>query len=396
MSSHPSFLPDGRHFVYATGGASGTDVEIGSLESIEPKQLLTGGAFAPYAQPGYLLFMRGTSLLAQRFDAGRLTLSGDPTLVAENVQPSAMHASQNGVLIYQRGGEARTQLLWMDRSGQSAGTAAPPGEYSRIALSRDGARVAFDAVASTTHQEVWILDLQRGVTSRLTFATEFANVPIWSPDGRYVAFASQREGGLDIYRHASNLTGTDELVVKLHAPAIMFPSDWSADGKYMTYYRTSALGKLVEWVLPMEGGDPIELPHDAYNRSQGQFSPKGKWLAYVSDESGTPQIYVQSFPESGGKWQVSGAGGTQPRWSSDGKELYFLAPDRNIMAAKVAASDGFEVIGVERLFATTLDLSAQRQTYAVAPDGRFLLNAPVATSSAPLVVVLNWTALLKK
>jgi serine/threonine protein kinase/Tol biopolymer transport system component len=392
----PSFLPDGRHFVYAAfTDATRTDLEIGSLESMEIKPLLAGAAYAGYAEPGYLLFMRGTSLLAQRFDTARLTLNGDPTLVRENVQPGAVQASLNGVLIYQPGGETRTQLLWTDRSGRPAGIAAPAGEYSNVALSSDGTRVAFNRAASG-RQDVWIVDLQRGITSRLTFATGFANVPIWSPDSRYVAFASQQEGGLDIYWHASNLTGTDERVLQLNAQPIMYPSDWSADGKYLTYYRTSAAGKLVEWAVAIGGGDPVELPHEEYNQSQGQFSPDGKWLAYVSDESGMSQVYVQSFPERGGKWQVSSAGGTQPRWARDGKELYFLAPDRKLMAAAVAESDGFEVRGVEPLFATTLDLSALRQTYAVAPDGRFLLNAPVSTSSAPLIVVLNWPALLKK
>ena len=392
----PSFLPDGKHFVYTSyGGATNTDVLIGSLESTEAKPLLAGAVLGRYAGRGYLLFIRGSSLLAQRLDDATLTVRGDPMLVADNASRQ-MSASQNGLLIYQPGGETRTQLLWTDRSGRPAGVAASAAEYGRFALSPDGTRIAFDRVGSNNLQDVWILDIQRSVASRLTFAASLANVPIWSPDGRYVAFATLRGRGLDIYRHAANLTGSDELVLQLEAPAIMFPSDWSADGKYLTYYRTAAGGKLVEWTLPIGGGDPIELPHEAHSQSQGQFSPDGKWLAYVSDESGVSQIYVQSFPEHGGKWQVSGNGGTQPRWARDGKELYFLAPDRKLMAATVAAGDGFEVRGIEPLFATTLDPGAQRQTYAVAPDGRFLLNVPVATSSAPLVVVLNWPALLKK
>ena len=302
----PSFLPDGKHFVYSTfRGPTDADVQIGSLDSIDAKPLLAGAALARYAEPGYLLFIRGSSLLAQRLDAATLTVSGDPMLVAENV-PRQMSTSQNGLLIYQPGGETRTQLLWTERSGRPAGVAAPAAAYGRLALSPDGTRVAFDRPGSTNLQDVWILDLQRSITSRLTFATSLANVPIWSPDGRYVAFASQRAGGLDIYRHAANLTGTDELVVQLDAAPIMFPSDWSADGKFLTYYRTAAGGKLVEWTLPIGGGDPIELPHEAYSQSQGQFSPDGKWLAYVSDESGLPQVFVQSFPERGGKWQVSG------------------------------------------------------------------------------------------
>jgi serine/threonine protein kinase len=391
----PSFLPDGRHFVYwSTTDPTNADVQIGSLGSTEAKPLLVGAHYARYAEPGYVLFTRGNSLLAQRLDTAALSVTGEPMLVAENV-PSGGVGSQNGVLIYQPGGATRTQLLWTDRSGQPAGIAATAGEYNNVALSSDGTRVAFDRTGSTNRTDVWILDLQRRIATPLTHADLWADLPIWSPDGRYVAFASKQTGGLDIYRHAANLTGTDELVVQLDAQ-LMFPSDWSTDGKYLTYYRAAANGRVVEWTLPIGGGKPIELPHGPFNQSQGQFSPDGRWLAYVSDESGMSQVYVESFPDSAGKVPVSAGGGTQPRWSRDGKELYFLAPDRKLMAAKIAASDVLEVHGVEPLFETTLDLSAQRQTYAVAPDGRFLLNVPVSTSGAPLVVVLNWTALLKK
>jgi Tol biopolymer transport system component len=321
-------------------------------------------------------------------------LSGDPVPLFEG---SSAAAADNGALVYQKNGESRTQLVWVDRSGRAVGIAAPAGEYGNIALSSDGTRVAFDRHQPTASApDVWILDLQRGVISRLTFAKTVASTPLWSPDGRYVAFASRQELGFNIYRRASNLTGSDEPILKLEAQTAMFPSDWSADGKYLTYYLETPRGKLDEWVLPVGGGEPIELLHEPYAESQGQFSPDGKWLAYVSDESGSPQVYVQSFPALGAKSQISNAGGMQPRWARDGKELYYLAPDGKLMAAAVSAEGTFEVRGTEALFATTLDTTAPRQTYAVAPDGRFLLNARVSTSNAPLTLVLNWPALLKK
>jgi Tol biopolymer transport system component len=392
----PRFLPDGRHFLYAYLSSLGeAHSEVASLDSTDATSPLGGAVGALYAAPGYLLFVRSGTLMAQRFDAANLALSGDPTPIVDAVSTATTpDASDNGTLVYRSGGATLTQLLWLDRSGRTTGVAAPAAVYHNIALSADGTRVAFDREGSTT-QDVWILDLERGVTSRLTFATGFSNVPLWSPDGRTVAFASLHDG-IDIYRRASNFSGSDEPLAELHANAIMFPSDWSSDGRYLTYYRTMPDSRLDEWVLPLDGGEPRALLHEPFSESQAQFSPNGRWLAYVSDESGVPQIYVQSFPGLSGKWQVSNAGGTQPRWAHDGTELYYLAPDRKLMAVSVTTGDTFEVRGTEALFATSLDVGDQRQTYSVAPDGRFLLNVPVGTSTAPLTVVLNWPALLKK
>jgi serine/threonine protein kinase/Tol biopolymer transport system component len=389
----PKLLPDGRHFTYqAFDGPSAINIEVGSLDGSDAKPLVAG-ANSLYAEPGYLLFARGGALMAQRFDPATLTLSGDPAPLLEGI--GFVAASGNGALVYQRSVETRTQLVWVDRSGRAVGIAAPAAEYGNIALSSDGTRVAFDRQPPASAVDVWILDLQRGVTSRLTFAKTAADAPLWSPDGHYVAFASLQELGVGIYRRASNLTGAEELVLKRDVSTGILPSDWSADGKYLIYDLATPRGKLDEWVLPV-GGKPMELLHEPYAESQGQFSPDGKWLAYVSDESGSPQIYVQSFPALGAKLQVSSAGGMQPRWARDGKELYYLAPDGKLMAAAVSTEGTFEVRGTEALFATTLDTTATRQTYAVAPDGRFLLNAHVSTSSAPLTLVLNWPALLKK
>jgi serine/threonine protein kinase/Tol biopolymer transport system component len=389
----PNLLPDGRHFTYqAFAGPSAVNIEVGSLDAGDAKSLGAGGN-SLYAEPGYLLFIRGP-LMAQRFDPATLALSGDPVPLFEGTVSAA--AADNGTLVYQKSAESRTQLVWVDRSGRAVGIAAPAGEYGNIALSSDGTHVAFDRQPGGSAVDVWILDLQRGVTSRLTFAKTVASAPLWSPDGRYVAFASRQELGFDIYRRASNLTGADEPVLTLAAPTATIPSDWSADGKLLTYYLATPRGKLDEWVLPVGGGEPTELLHEPYAESQGQFSPDGKWLAYVSDESGSPQVYVRSFPALGAKSQVSSAGGIQPRWARDGKEVYYLAPDGKLMAAAVSTEGTFEVRGTEALFATTLDTTAPRQTYAVAPDGRFLLNARVSTSNAPLTLVLNWPALLKK
>jgi eukaryotic-like serine/threonine-protein kinase len=211
-------------------------------------------------------------------------------------------------------------------------------------------------------------------------------------------FASGRSGTLDVYQRPSNASAPDEPLLRLNAPPIVFPSDWSSDGRFLTYYRSDPKTQLDVWVLPLFGDrKPFPFLHSDFNESQGQFSPDGRWMAYMSDESGNPQIYVQSFPELTGKWQISTDGGSQPRWRRDGKELFYVSPDRKLMAVRVKSGATFEAESSRALFETTLPAMAIRQTYAVSADGqRFLLNAPLETESPPMTVVLNWTGLLKR
>ncbi len=405
----PFFLPDGRHFLFAAVlTPSQGEIMVGSLDSAEVTPILAGlvGFYAAYAAPGYLLFLREGTLMAQAFDDARLATRGEPRPVTENVSGGlSFAASQDGALVYQSGAAAQRQLVWVDRDGRPSGTVAPPGTYTHVALSRDETRLAFDLFGATGH-DVWLMDLARGVTSRFTFQPPTNNVPLWSPDGRYVAFASARSGAFDIYRRPSNASGPDEKLVELGAPPVMFPSDWSADGRFLTYYRTDPNTQLDVWVLPIAddrnatgtGGNekPFALLHEPYNESQAQFSPDGKWIAYVSDESGTAQVYVQSFPVLTAKWQISTDGAIQPRWSRDGKELFYLALNRKITATAVTTGDNFEVHATRALFDTTLPPSDDRQNYAVSADSqRFLLSVPVEAAALPLTVVLNWPALLE-
>ncbi len=242
------------------------------------------------------------------------------------------------------------------------------------------------------------MDLARKITSRFTFAPPINNVPVWSPDGATIAFASTRKGGLDIYQGPSNAPGSEVPLLTLNATPIVFPSDWSPDGKFIAYHRTNIKTALDVWLLPLTGDrKPLPFLHGDFNESQAQFSPQGKWVAYVSEESGGPQIYVQSFPTLTSKWQVSTDGGTQPRWSRDGTELFYLAPDRNLMALRVKTGNTFERDTPQKLFQTTLNLTDFAHTYAVAADGkRFLLNTPVESASPPMTIVLNWRSLLKQ
>jgi Tol biopolymer transport system component len=212
-----------------------------------------------------------------------------------------------------------------------------------------------------------------------------------------VAYASEHGKGLDIYQRPANQSASDQVLLRLDAPPIMFPADSSPDGRYLTYYRTDPKRRNDIWVLPLFGDrKPFPLIQTEFNEWQPQFSPDGKWIAYASDESGISQVYVQAFPKQSGKVSVSTAGGTQPRWRRDGKELFYLAPDRKLMAVIVKAGATFEVDSPRPLFQTSLEVNSFRQSYAVSADGnRFLLNTPVETVAQPLTVVLNWPALLK-
>jgi Tol biopolymer transport system component len=397
----PSFLPDGRRFLFWAGPAD-PGVYVGSLDSNEAKFVLRSDSAATYSWPGYLLFMRESTVMAQVFDAPQMSATGEPQRVAEEVdrfisQPG-FSVSDNGVLVFRPANAGQTELAWFDRTGKRLATVAPAGEYSNFSLSPDENHVAFDRDTATAAPDVWVMDLRRQVTERFTFAPAVDNVPIWSADGRNVIFAAVRGVGLDIYQRSSNASGPDEVLLKLDAPPIMVPSDSSSDGRYLTYYSTDLKTRRDIWALPLSGDrKPFPVVHGEFNETESQFSPDTKWIAYVSDESGTPQIYVQSFPMLTGKWQVSTEGGFQPRWRRDGKELFYLSPTGKLMAVAVKSGATFEAEAPRPLFETKLDRAALRHTYAVSANGtRFLLNLPIEGATPPLTVLLNWPALLKK
>jgi eukaryotic-like serine/threonine-protein kinase len=391
----PSFLPDGRHFLFARSTApTQADEYVGSLDSNDAKLILPGAQTAAYAPPGNLLFLRGGTLMAQPFDLGALSVSGDPAAIADGVEDFSV--SDAGTLVYVRGSTAMNRLVWVDRAGKQISEAAPPGEYDNMQLSPDGKLVAFDGTNSG-NLSIWIRDLERGIQSRLTFQP--SNVPQWSPDGSTLVFAWLASGGvIDLGERPANMSEAEKVLVKLSAPPIMFPSGWTSDGRYLVYYRTDTNSKIQLWVLPMFGDrKPFPFLHSAFNESQGQVSPDGKWITYVSDESGAPQICVTSFPTPSGIQQISTAGGSQPRWRRDGKEMFYLAPNDQLMALTVRASETFEAGSPRALFETRLAVSELRQAYSVAPDGqRFLLAVPTETASPAMTLVQNWPSLLKK
>jgi Tol biopolymer transport system component len=347
--------------------------------------------------------------MAQRLDAKRFDLAGEPFPVAEQVGSMLglgyFSVSANGVLAYlsgSLGGDSR--LMWFDRGGKPLGTLGTTADYhASLSLSPDGRRVAVDVMDQTGRVDIWMLDVARSVPMRFTFDGQSAGAN-WSPDGTRLAFASRRG---NIYQKDSSGSGNEVVLSKSGAP-----TDWSPDGRYLLYTVLDTKTSTDLWVLgdlsgPSENHKPMPYLQTQFNERQGQFSPDGHWIAYASDESGINQyhIYVQSFPAGAGKFLVStGVGGTQPRWSRDGKEIFYIAADGKLMAVGVQTAPRFEAAAPKALFDP---LIARGRTtpwvyfrYDVTADGkRFLVNsvsnAPESSAPTPITVVVNWLAGLK-
>lgn len=405
----PQFLPDGRHYLFLSGGSrrAGTRlVNIGSLDSREVKPVMTTDFTALYAKPGYLLFRRDTKLMAQKFDADRLELSGDPFPVAEQIgvdgltYQTLVSASDQGVLAYQSLGAGKTELVWFDREGKRLGVVGAPGDYSDLSLSPDDKRLSvFQVDADTGNVDIWLMDLDSGAPSRFTFDTAVDFTPVWSPDGKRIVFASLRDGAPNLFQKMANGSGQEDALYK--SSLAKLPSSWSTDGRFVLCGTVDPKTRWDLWVLSVSDQKWESFLQTPYNESRGMFSPNGRWIAYESDESGRKEIYVQTFPASGAKWQISVSGGSQPRWRRDGKELFFLGGDRKVTAVEVNIdAPGFVHGAPKALFGTRISKGEERpgNQYVVTSDGqRFLVNT-VAEEGAytPINVVLNWTAGLKK
>jgi len=272
------------------------------------------GAYIPSEAggAGWLLFMREGTLVAQAFDPRKLELSGDPVPVAGGVGsfPNANFAmfslSATGVLVYRGEGLVHQQLTWFDPQGTSMGTLGEPGQYSNPALSPDGKRIAVVENGSQGNLDIWVLDAARGTNTRLTFDPAQDVQPVWSPDGSRIAFASTRGGGFDFYQKASDGSGDDQLLLKSDENKI--PTDWSRDGRFLLYNATASKTGNDLWVLPLEGDrKPIPFLRTEFAEGQGRFSPDGRWIAYVSSESGDAEVYVRPFsPNSSGAGSNAG------------------------------------------------------------------------------------------
>ncbi len=401
-----NFLPDGRRFTFLRRSTDPekSGIYLGSLDSRESSLLLPTISNAVYVSPGYLLFVRERTLMAQPFDAENGTMTGQAFPIAENVgfEPTYSYglfsASANGVLALDvgTGATGNRQLVWFDRSGKPLQKVGTAGVLFDFALSPDEKRVVFRRIdQQTRNNDLWILDLTRQTESRFTFRQTLDDDPVWSPDGTKIIYDSNPEGIGNIHQKIATGAGTDELLLKSTSGAD-FPLSWSPDGHNILYQHYDPKTQSDLWILPTVGEkEPYPYVQTEAVEYSGNFSPDGQWIAYTSDESGRFEIYVQAFPTTKGKWQVSTTGGGMPVWGKNGKELFYLAPDKKLMAVDVAGTRGTFEQGIPRpLFEADVDNYATVNRYAVSRDSkRFLINTSVEGASAnPIMVVMNWTA----
>jgi len=409
----PEFLPDGKHFLYLSDSAQneGHGVYVAALDAPAPKRVLSDASNVAFTTDGYLLFARERRLVAQRFDTNRFELMGDPVAVVESVAEhfDAEHVfdfsvSATGILTHRPMPSLETRVLWRDRSGRAVPFAATQALYADPTLSPDGKRAVLDifdplpsrqfgfALLQLT-SDLWLFDLATGGRSRFTFDPAADFEAVWSPDSSRIVFASNRGGSLALW--SQNLSGgSAELMLRTQNS--IRPLSWSPDGRFILYASLDPRTRFDVWMLPTFGDrEPVPLLRSDGNEHQATVSPDGRWLAYTSGESGRNEVYVQGFPSLDGKWQISTDGGGDPRWSHSGRELFFIANDRRLMAVSVKSGQRFEAGPPAALFDTGNQpgWAVSRNHYDIARTGdRFLIMTPVDDDRASsFTVTMNWT-----
>jgi Tol biopolymer transport system component len=404
----PVFLPDGKHFLYLaanfTGKPENNAIFLGSLDSQERRFVVNTSANAAYAEPGYLVYLRDKTMVAQPFDRRGYVLSGEPhtfsdeVLYFPTVDKAVFSVSSGEVLATQTGnGASLSELTWFERSGKAAGTVGTPGLYKNIRLSPDGRRAAVDRTdPDGRNVDIWILEPARDKTTRLTFDSFLHQTPIWSPDGRQILFSSSRERGLQVFLKNADGSGSEEEVADLNTAFAVNIWDWSRSGRDILVRKSNEL-----WFFSWHERVAKPLVQAKWTVQNAQFSPDGRWMAYASNETGRWEIYISPFPIGNGKWQVSRGGGQEPRWRQDGKELFYVSEDGKMMAVAVKTGESFEASSPVALFQThrrqpisTLDVFS----YDVSGDGqRFLvITKQDEAHAAPLSIRLNWASEMEK
>jgi len=410
----PHVLPGGRAVLFTilpNGPIENAQIAVLDLRDGSQKVVLRGGSDARYVEGGYLVYGIAGTLRAVAFDADRLEVRGTPVPVLQQVVTTStwgaanFAVAANGTLTYVSGSAASTigrTLVWVDRDGREEPIKVPPRAYSLARLSPDGTRVALDV--GDEQIDIWVWDLQRETMTRLTFDPGPDREPVWTPDGRRIAFAATRDGVGRLYWQAADGTGAAEPLTT--DPVARSPSSFSPDGTRLLFHQPGAVARDVG-MLTLDGTRRTELLlKGAYSETNAEVSPDGRWLAYQSNESGRDEIYVRPFPNvEGGKWQVSAGGGTRPLWARDGRALFYFVPGRGVLQVPIQPGTTTFIAGAPQTVVSGAGFetgNAGRQ-YDVSPDGRrFLMikRAPPTGegSAAPvqLVVVQNWLAELKR
>jgi Tol biopolymer transport system component/predicted Ser/Thr protein kinase len=415
----PSFLPDGKHFIYlrVSRDPDQSGIYIGSLddppERQSKKRLLAAGfgaAFAPSAdgRSGNLLFLRDGTLMAQPFDSARLELSGSPSPIAEQVgstfETGYFSVSPRALAYRTTSAPRESQFTWYDSQGKAAEKVGDPGHVVSVGglrLSPDGTHAAYAQSKSGVEEaDLWLLDLARGTSTRFTFGNQTSSIsPVWSPDGAEIVFASNRDGAYNLYRKPANGSREEELLLKTNENKR--PLDWSRDGRYLFYATSDTPTFIIEhiWMLPMQGDrTPKPFQNTRFDESRARFSPDGHWVAYDSAETGRHEVYVREFQPSpgpagaGGKWMISKDGGVSPQWRGDGKELIYRSLGNQVMSVGVDTSRSFQAGAPRELFR----LPAGSGLLPTADFKRFLTLVPLEqTVPQSFTVMLNWTSAIK-
>jgi len=400
---YPFFLPDGEHYLAArTNAQAETGVWLNSMHGADSQQILPDASSAqfmgppPGSQIGAVVFTRRDTLMALPFDTKRLEAAGEAFPIAHEIAAGVdfyrlAAASNAGVLAYVSGQRGGWQYVWRDRQGRNLGAFPDAGAVAMI--SPDGKQLVGDRGGDT-----WLLEFARGLATQLTFAPPRNFNPIWSPDGRYVAYDKI---GVGIYRKLATGAGGEELLIR--AAGLAVPKSWSPDGRFIIYAQINRGTGADLLAIPVKPDpQPFSVVQTPANEDQGQFSPDGRWVAYTSNESGVSEIYVIPFPpsSSSGKWLVSRGGGVQPRWRRNGKELFYISPDSEMMAVEVATRPVFQAGTPRPLFQTDIVDTGIRTgplSWDIAPDGnRFLIISENPHDATSLTVALDWRAALTK
>jgi len=407
MLGYPHFLPDGRRFLFvAYRGLMPTAVYMSSLDDPSSRtRIMEGGSNVQYAN-GHLLFMRRSVLVAQRFDPETARLEGEPVTLGEALMPNvavpfggAFSASRTGAVVYQqlRTGEAGlgNTLVWRSRMGTPQPLNLETGSYRSVAIAPTRPQALVGRLDDRGGSSLWLVDLARGVSTRFTFGLE--NVGVFTPDGATVVYNSSRAGRLDLFRRRLDLGATEAPVPAGEEDRPRTPLSVSPDGRLLLFAAPDPTTGNDLWQVPLDGSSPaIVMLAGAFEERWGAFSPDGRWVVYESDESGRREIYVRAFSGAGTLTQVSPNGGMYPRWSRDGREIYFYAAGKLHAASVRQQESSLDIVAVAPLFDVTPPSGFRRQFYDVAADGRFLMIADT-TSPGPtqLTLMLNWPELTR-